>query len=219
MGERDRRRAFAAAAACLLAAVAALLLIGGGGGSGGERRERGPRGAAAEATSPAPARPAGAVVSEPPASASAPAEDGPAAGGPPIMPAGQALTRADVRALGAGPPTAPAVVRAAARRFVEAYLVYELGNPPAALHDRMMALTGGRLRAALQHEPPRRPLATSPEPWRLTMLDGVCESPEDRAAARRCAITYVVRDGERFVPHAFTLEQEGGRWLATDLIG
>lgn len=214
-GERDRRRAFAAAA-CLLAVVTALLLIGGG--SGGEQRERGSGSAAAGATSPAPGSPAGAVVSERPPSEPAPAGDEPTSSGPPIMPAGQALTRADVRALRAGPPTAPAAVRAAARRFVEAYLVYELGNPPAALHDRMMTLTGGRLRAALQHEPPRRPLGTSPEPWRLTMLDGVCESPGP-AAARRCAITYVVHDGERFVPHAFTLEQEGARWLATDLIG
>lgn len=214
MSDRDRRRAFAAGAACLIAAVVALLVLG----SGGSSSDRRPSDAATRPGSSA-GRPDVADVAARPAAAPAPTAGEPApADQPAILPAGQALPRADVRALRADPPTLPAAVTAAARRFVTAYLTYELGDPPAALHDRIMRVTGGRLRAALQHEPPRRPLGDPLEPARLSALDGRCERrvPGGRP---RCTITYVARHGRSFLPHSFVMEQEGGRWLAIDLIG
>jgi hypothetical protein len=230
MTETQRKQAFALCAVFLAAVVAALSLTRGGQGDRpapqADRAARGDVAASDAPLSPGVGDQTAAAPSTDADPAAAPPTERAADAAPvdpdaqrPTLPAGQA-PQAGSRAAPSQPAgaEAPAAVEALARRFVEAYLVYELGRP-ASTQRRVLSLTsGGALRRELLRHPPRAPLGVPLARARLSTIDGIAARGRGGTPSRY-DVSYTLRRGGRYELHAIEVSRRAGRWLVTSLLG
>jgi Ni/Co efflux regulator RcnB len=105
-----------------------------------------------------------------------------------------------------------AEVRAAARRFLDAFLRYEVGDLSAPVRRRLRAAATRPFAKRLLRRPPRRPAAGRfPPRATLRRVDVSFVSPR----ATRAVVSGAALRGGLSEEFSFVLARRGGRWLAS----